>query len=120
MPFLFDEKLIETLLWFEKQQTGGYGMQMEQYENRKNYVESVKTALPHRGKRLIRKNMEKRPRSFLGLRFVLGTFSVFMFPWHASDRFFLAFLERRKDYTADPKFHQIPSDSGSIKPVIKV
>ena len=115
MPFLFDEKLIETLLWFEKQQTGGYGMQIEQYENRKNYVESVKNSFASPGKKTYPEEQEKRPRSFLGLRF-----SVFRFPWHASDRFFLAFLERRKDYTADPKFHQIPSDSGSIKPVIKV
>ena len=51
MPFLFDEKLIETLLWFEKQQTGGYGMQMEQYENRKNYVESVKNSFASPGKK---------------------------------------------------------------------
>ena len=94
-------------------------MQMEQYENRKNYVESVKNSFASPGKKTYPEEQEKRPRSFLGLRFVLALFLFLGFPWHASDRFFLAFLERRKDYTADPKFHQIPSDSGSIKPVIK-
>ena len=74
MPFLFDEKLIETLLWFEKQQTGGYGMQMEQYENRKNYVESVKNSFASPGKKTYPEEQEKRPRSFLGLRFVLALF----------------------------------------------
>ena len=91
MPFLFDEKLIETLLLFEKQQTGGYGMQMEQYENRKNYVESVKNSFASPGKKTYPEEQEKRPRSFLGLRFVLALF-LFLgflgmrqtdFSWHS-------------------------------------
>lgn len=91
MPFLFDEKLIETLLWFEKQQTGGYGMQMEQYENRKNYVESVKNSFASPGKKTYPEEQEKSPRSFLGLRFVLALF-LFLgflgmrqtdFSWHS-------------------------------------
>ena len=96
-------------------------MQMEQYENRKNYVESVKNSFASPGKKTYpeeQKKCQHKPK-FSWTSVCAGTFSVFRFPWHASDRFFLAFLERRKDYTADPKFHQIPSDSGSIKPVTK-
>ena len=103
MPFLFDEKLIETLLWFEKQQTGGYGMQMEQYENRKNYVESVKNSFASPGKKTYPEEQEKRPRSFLGLRFVLALF------------LFLGFLGMRQtDPGTQKRLHsrsKVPSNS---------
>ena len=87
MPFLFDEKLIETLLWFEKQQTGGYGMQMEQYENRKNYVESVKNSFASPGEKDLSGRTGKTSPKFSWTSVCAGTFSVFRFPWHASDRF---------------------------------
>mgnify|MGYP000163995988 CR=1 FL=1 len=96
-------------------------MQMEQYENRKKLCRiREKTALPHRGKRLIRKNRKNVPEVFLDFGLCWHLFLFLGFLGMRQTEFFLAFLERRKDYTADPKFHQIPSDSGSIKPVIKV
>ena len=66
-------------------------MQMEQYENRKNYVESVKNSFASPGKKTYPEEQEKRPRSFLGLRFVLALF-LFLgflgirqtdFSWHS-------------------------------------
>ena len=91
MPFLFDRNLLKRCYGLKKQQTGGYGMQMEQYENRKNYVESVKNSFASPGKKAYPEEQEKRPRSFLGLRFVLALF-LFLgflgirqtdFSWHS-------------------------------------
>ena len=60
-------------------------MQMEQYENRKNYVESVKNSFASPGKKTYPEEQEKRPRSFLGLRFVLALFGMRQtdFSWHS-------------------------------------
>ena len=39
-------------------------MQMEQYENRKNYVESIKNSFSSPGKKRIRKNRKNVPEVF--------------------------------------------------------
>ena len=54
-------------------------MQMEQYENRKNYVESVKNSFSSPEEKTYPQEREKHPRSFPGLRFMLALFLFFGF-----------------------------------------